>query len=71
MKEFIKIIITWILILVSIGMVASLIGNATKYTHENKAKILKVCLDEGISYQECYSGLNYYQYWKDKKLRKK
>ena len=63
MIDFIKLVTIWILLLISLTVVATFNGKACKYIDETKAKILQVCLDKGISYQECYAGLNYYNYW--------
>ena len=44
-------------------MIADLIGKSWKYSDESESKELQTCLDKGIPYQECYAGLNYYNYW--------
>ena len=67
MNEFFKIITIWILAMISVFIIAESIGKAWKYSDENEAKVLQHCVERVGSYQECYSGLNYYNYWDNKK----
>ena len=70
MKEIIKIIVMWVLALISAAFLVNSIGRAWRYSDENTAKELQVCLDKGIIYQECYSGLNYYEFWNKSQTNK-
>ena len=66
MIEIIKIIIIWILALFSFVIIGGAIGLAFNHYDNIEREKLQICLDKGVSFQECYSGLNIYQYWNNK-----